>query len=151
MVGLGATAAVIQCVERLGNSVEPQNSTLTLTKVQGATRQTEAAIEAFVRGDFDIAITLAGAAEGMLEREGPHMFSFLRDSRRVQRVDEKKTWIATLNVERDWLKHPHGTETLHLEQGDAAIMIARAASKLDKWTPRMDEFKVWLLAHVDDL
>jgi hypothetical protein len=24
-------------------------------------------------------------------------------------------------------------------------MIARAASKLEKWPPRMEEFKVWLL------
>ena len=36
-----------------------------ITKVEAATRQVEAAIEAFRKGDFDIAITLAGAAEGI--------------------------------------------------------------------------------------
>jgi hypothetical protein len=127
--------------------VEPHDSTLSLTKIEAATRQTEAAIEAFVRGDFDIAITLAGAAEGMIERDGLHMFAFLRDSPRVQDV-EKKEWISTLNSERDWLKHSNGPETLRIEREHAAIMIARAASKLEKWTPRMEEFKEWLLKNV---
>jgi hypothetical protein len=130
--------------------MEAPERTLTLTKVAGATRQTEAAIEAFVRGDFDIAITLSGAAEGMLERDGPHMFSFLRDSPRVQDV-EKKNWIAMLNNEKEWLKHPSGPEQLLLERGHAAFMIARAASKLEKWTPRMEEFKVWLLKNFNSL
>jgi hypothetical protein len=130
--------------------VESPESALSLTKIEGATRQTEAAIEAFARGDFDIAITLAGAAEGMLERDGPHMFSFLRDSPRVRDV-EKKIWITALNVERDWLKHPSGPQTLVLERGHAAIMITRAASKIKKWTSRMEEFKVWIVEHVDEL
>jgi hypothetical protein len=130
--------------------MEAPERTLTLTKVEGATRQTEAAIEAFVRGDFDIAITLSGAAEGMLERDGPHMFSFLRDSSRVQDV-KKKNWIAVLNNEKEWLKHSSGPETILFERGDAAFMIARAASKLEKWTPRLEEFKVWLLKNVNSL
>jgi hypothetical protein len=116
---------------------------LSLTKIEAATRQTEAAIEAFVRGDFDIAITLAGAAEGMIERDGLHMFAFLRDSPRVQDV-EKKEWISTLNSERDWLKHSNGPESLQIEREHAA----RASSKLEKWTPRMEEFKEWLLKNV---
>ena len=104
--------------------MEAPKETLTLTKIEGATRQTEAAIEAFVRGDFDIAITLAGAAEGMLERDGPHMFSFLRDASRGDDV-KKKDWIATLNMERDWLKHPSGPEPLVLEPEHAAFMHSR--------------------------
>jgi hypothetical protein len=28
---------------------------------------------------------------------------------------------------------------------DAAPMIVRAASKLDKWSPLMDEFKEWFI------
>jgi hypothetical protein len=121
---------------------------LTLTKAEAATRQTEAAIEALIRGDFDIAITLAGAAEGMLARAGPHMFAFLRDSPRVQDV-EKKKWITALNLERDWLKHPGEPDAISFEPEQAAFMIARAASKLERWTPRMDEFKVWLVKHID--
>lgn len=132
--------------------MEAPNTTLSLTKLEGATRQTNAAIEAFVCGHFDLAITLAGAAEGMLEREGPHMFSFLRDSPRIQDQNVKsKEWIAILNLERDWLKHSGGAETLLIERGHAAIMIVRAASKLPTWNPRMEEFKAWLENNIDDL
>jgi hypothetical protein len=126
------------------------DKTLSLTKAGAAYRQTEAAIEAFVRGDFDIAITLAGAAEGTLDRDGPHMFPFLRDTPRVKGVP-RKDWIATLNMERDWLKHTSGPEQLTLGHWEAAFMIARAMSKLEKWTPRMEEFKEWLVANIETL
>src|SRR5450759_2152120 len=125
-------------------TMEPPKDNLTVTKIEAAARQTEAAIEAFARGDFDIAITLAGAAEGMIERDGPHMFFFLRDSPRVKHVP-KKDWITVLNVERDWLKHHSGPDTLVIEKEVASFMIARAASKLEKWTPRMEEFRKWIV------
>lgn len=130
--------------------MSPNKGVLRLTKVQGATRQTNAAIEAFARGDFDIAITLAGAAEGMIKWKGRHLFTFLRDSPGVQHVG-RNTWIATLNVERDWLKHPSGSRVLRLEREHAAIMIARAASKLARWSPQMREFKTWLRKNIDNL
>ena len=128
--------------------MKPKNRTLTLTKTQGATRQTNAAIDAFARGDFDIAITLAAAAEGMLKREGQHLFRFLLNSPRVKDI-EKKIWISSLNREVYWLKHPSGLKTLQVERGHAAIVIARAASKLEKWSPRIEEFKKWLLKNVN--
>lgn len=34
---------------------------------------------------------------------------------------------------------------------DAALMIARAASKLEFWTPKMEDFRVWLLQNLDNL
>jgi hypothetical protein len=120
--------------------VNPSKKHLTLTKVMGATRQTDAAISAFARGDFDIAITLAGAAEGMINREGQHLFGVFRDSAGALEVEEKK-WIATLNIERDWLKHPSGPLELQLGREEAAMMIARTASKLEEWSPQMKEFK----------
>jgi hypothetical protein len=40
---------------------------LMISKIEGARRQVDEAMKALERGDFDIAITLAGAAEGMLE------------------------------------------------------------------------------------
>jgi hypothetical protein len=130
-------------------SIEPPKDNLTVTKAEAAARQTEAAIEAFARGDFDIAITLAGAAEGMIKRDGPHMFPFLRDSPRVAHVP-KKEWIDTLNSEFYWLKHASGPDTLVIEKEVAYFMIARAASKLEKWTPRMEEFKDWIVKEVSD-
>jgi hypothetical protein len=128
--------------------MRPSKRTLRITKIQGATRQTNAAIEAFARGDFDITITLAGAAEGMIKREGSHAFAFLRDSPRVQHV-LPKAWINTLNLDRDWLKHPSGPDVLRVKREAAAMMIARAASKL--WSPQMKEFKRWLMENLNDL
>ena len=127
--------------------------TLILTKIEAATRQADAAIVAFTHGDFDIAITLAGAAEGMLEREGTHMFSFMRDSPRVQDA-ETREWIANPKPRKRLvgsIPPRSGPTELSIERGHAAIMIARAASKLEKWTPRMDEFREWIVAHADAL
>jgi hypothetical protein len=30
-------------------------------------------------------------------------------------------------------------------------MIARAASKVEDWTPRMYEFREWLMAHIEQI
>ena len=122
--------------------------TLNLTLVEAATRQTDAAIDALQRGDYDVAVTLAGAAEGMIQREGPHMFAHLRDSPRVEEKMSKKEWIATLNRELYWLKHG-GQNEMAIECADAAFLITRAASKLEKWTPKMEEFKLWLMNNLD--
>ena len=123
---------------------------LALTKVRAATRQTDEAIRAMQRGDLDIAITLAGAAEGMLKREGSHLFQFLRDSPKVAHL-ERKEWVAVLNRERDWLKHVEGADAIELNAREAAAMIARAASKLEEWTPLMECFKSWYLANFERL
>jgi hypothetical protein len=56
--------------------------------------------------------------------------------------------VAILNLERDWLKHG-GTDSMTIDCSSAAFMIARALTKLDAWTPKMDAFKVWLLANLD--
>jgi hypothetical protein len=124
-------------------------ASLTLSLANAATRQTDAAIAAFERGAFDIALTLAGAAEGMIEREGFHLFPWLRDHPGARERFSRKEWISGLNMERDWLKHG-GAAQMTIERTSAAIMIARAMSKLDQWTAKMDEFKIWLLANLPD-
>ncbi len=124
---------------------------LKLTLAQAATRQADAAIDALERGKFDIALTLAGAAEGMIERDGHHLFAGLRDNPRAkERFAKKRDWITWLNRERDWLKHG-GDDTMDIECFDAAMMIARAASKLEVWTPKMEDFRAWLLKNLDDV
>jgi hypothetical protein len=77
--------------------MNPDRKGLTLTKEEAATRQTNAAIEAFTRGDFDIAITLAGAAEDLIDREGNYLFSYMQKSPTVSHVDSKE-WVRTLNL-----------------------------------------------------
>lgn len=123
---------------------------LNLSLVEAASRQTDAAIDAIERGDFDVALTLAGAAEGMIKRDGPHMFAGLRDDPRARERFSKTEWISIINRERDWLKHG-GEETMTVECADAAFMISRVMTKLDAWTPKMDAFKKWLMGNLDRL
>jgi hypothetical protein len=125
---------------------------LTISKAEGARRQVEEAIKALERGNFDIAITLAGAAEGMLKRSGHHMWSFMLRSPQAAAFD-KTELIKFLNAERDWLKHPNseadGTKTL--TRAHAAFMIVRAMSKLKTWSPRMKRFKRWYEDNLDEV
>jgi hypothetical protein len=121
-----------------------------LTLAQAATRQTDAAIDALERGEYDIALTLAGAAEGMIHRQGNYLFATLRDSPKARARFTQKEWIAVLNIDRDWLKHG-GSDSMTIECAAAAFMIARAATKLEVWTPKMEAFKVWMFDHLDEL
>ncbi|MGY0573238.1 hypothetical protein ACTGJ9_020850 [Bradyrhizobium sp. RDM12] len=126
---------------------------LSLTLTEAASRQVDAAIDAFERGKFEIALTLAGAAEGMIERDGHHLFAGLRDNPRAkERFAKQKDWINVLNREFYWLKHG-GDGAMEITCFDAAMMIARAASKLEAkdWTPQMETFRVWFLQNLDNL
>jgi len=128
-------------------------ATLNLTLTEAASRQVHSAIGAFERGRFDVAVTLAGAAEGMIKREGHYLFAALRDNPRAkERFAEKKDWINQLNREHYWLKHG-GDDAMEITAFDAAMMIARAASKLEEpdWTPRMEGFRDWFLQNLDNL
>jgi hypothetical protein len=58
----------------------PVLGVVTATKPGAARRQLEVGISAFEGGDYAVAITLAGAAEGMLpEDKNQPLFSRLRD------------------------------------------------------------------------
>jgi hypothetical protein len=124
---------------------------LRISKAEGASRQVEEAIKALERGDFDIAVTLAGAAEGMLERSGQHMWSFMLKSPKAAEFDKKKELIPFLNAQRDWLKHPSGSDTMTLTRAHAALMIVRAMIKLETWSPRMNRFKQWYESNLDEV
>lgn len=126
-------------------------SSMAASKEEGATRQIVAAIEAFVRGDFDVAITLAGAAEGMLEREGTTLFRFVVEHPKVASANPEKEIIPTINAERDWLKHTSGPEPVQITRAAAAFMIVRAASKITEWPPIVWSFRDWIIANLDAL
>ena len=68
--------------------------------------------------------------------------------RAKEKFDQKKDWIALLNRERDWVKHG-GVDEMQIECFDAAMMIARAGSKLEVWTPKMENFRTWFFANLD--
>ena len=124
-------------------------ASLSLTLHEAASRQVDAAIDALKAGDYDVALTLPGAAEGLIERKtGHYMFGWLKQHPRAMERFDQKQWIGILNSERDWLKHD-GQPAMQICCADAAFMIARAASKLEDWTPKMVAFKIWLLANIE--
>jgi len=128
------------------------NRALILTKAEAATRQVESAIDALDRGDFDVAVTLAGAAEGMFEREGLTLFAFLMNRPKVAHLN-RKDWLRHLNQARDWLKHCGPPKAMEIGLADAAVMIARAATKLEAadWTSKIDAFRAWYIANLDEI
>ncbi|MGV2980345.1 hypothetical protein ACERNI_09080 [Camelimonas sp. ID_303_24] len=129
---------------------------LTLQKEEAAIRHAEAAIAALQHGHFDIAVTLAGAAEGIYsDRKGSDIHTqMMKQPKALERFNPKE-WNAVLNLERDWLKHvsDHGMSEITISAWLAAFSVARALSKLDAdaWTPLMHEFREWLLSNRDAL
>src|SRR5438270_8758000 len=108
----------------------PIGTSLFLTLEKAASRQIDAAIDALQAGNFDVALTLAGAAEGMVERSGRHMFGELKKSPAALEGFTKREWISILNAERDWLKHG-GRPHMEIHCSTAAFMIARATTKIE--------------------
>ena len=67
-------------------------ASLFLTLHKAATRQVDAAIDALQAGDFDVALTLAGAAEGMIERTGHHVFGWPKQHpKALQRFTQRES------------------------------------------------------------
>lgn len=126
---------------------------LTLTKIEAATRQVECAVEALVRGHFDVAITLAGAAEGMIKGETPtSLFAYHRDSpKREEEGITEKELVSHLNKERDWLKHSCAPDSMQFQLYTAAFMVARSATKLgaERWTAPIAAFWPWWSEYVE--
>jgi hypothetical protein len=123
---------------------------LRLTKARAATRQIEAAIAALYMGHYDLAITLAGAAEGMFTRKGQYLFRYLTEHNTLAAF-KRRTVIDHLNRELVWLKHDKRPNVLNIRRSVAVSMITRAASKLKNWTPTMWQFRTWLIENLDDL
>lgn len=114
-----------------------------VTKEEAAGRQVDAAIDALRKGDYDIAITLAGAAEGMFsDRRRSDMWSMFLSHPSAAKFP-KNILIAFLNAERDWLKHPSTgmPSSLRISASDAAYIIARAMTKLSGWSDKMKAAK----------
>ena len=122
---------------------------ITITKTEGAGRQVDEAIKALERGDFDIAVTLAGAAEGMFNRPDLHLWTFMHQKAEEKGLPRRQV-SDCLNAARNWLKHPtpDDNKTLTLERYEAVEMIIRAMSKQRKWSPRMNRFHEWVKARV---
>jgi hypothetical protein len=123
----------------------------TLTRAEAATRQVEAAIEAMMRGRFDVAITLAGAAEDMINREGS-LFAFQQAKAKELGIDGKEL-SDHMNAQRNWLKHNRPPDSMDFTLYDAGFMVARAVTKLEpeSCTLPIAAFCHWWTANINTL
>jgi len=112
----------------------PEKRSFVLTNDEASLRHIEAAITAFEEERFDVAITLAGAAEGMAPKTSmPDYFQIIRDHPRIEAKGiKKKEWTDEwLNIERNWLRHAgeNHPSTCEFHRFAAAQMLVRAISK----------------------
>jgi hypothetical protein len=109
------------------------------TRPKAAMRQIEAAIEHFDNGEYECAITLAAAAEGMIHAtDHPHIFTLLKERRKD----------FDYNLVINWLKHDQTPEEMLLPEFEVAITIMRAISKFvavyNTGTDTMRDFGRWV-------
>ncbi|CAH2402366.1 hypothetical protein [Mesorhizobium escarrei] len=111
----------------------------TVTRQEAAAQQIEAAIAAFHAGQFAVTITLAGAAEDMAPDKENGLWASIRDNPN-RHIGERKTWVASLNETRNWLKHEKAESSRALVAFEAGVFILRAMDKWEPWTPPMIAF-----------
>ncbi len=103
----------------------PDNSghVVSTTKRKAAIRQIQAAIRHFRCEEYECAISLAAAAEGVMPKsDAPHIFSTLKTV--AGHADHDPNLVI------NWLKHPTGTDEMLLGEFEVACVIMRAISKL---------------------
>jgi hypothetical protein len=107
---------------------------LGLDRRSAATNQLIAASEMFFAGRYDCAITLAGAAEGMMEGRGP-LFTRMKSEVPEELQDvvgrTEAERVTYLNRLRDWLKHHKMPDQIVIERHDAEMMISRAITAIN--------------------
>jgi hypothetical protein len=113
------------------------------TKQLAATRLIQGAILHLWRHEYECAIILAAAAEGMLpDTDEPHIFSVLKKSPTFKDLD--------INKILNWLKHwnPTDPNDASVSEFEAAFIIMRATTKLyaiyKHGTADMLEFGRWV-------
>jgi hypothetical protein len=131
------------------------------TTVQWASmRQIHCAIEHLHKGDFECAITLAGAGEGILpETDGPHFRQkVIAFSKEIPAIDGG---AKGANDFFNWCKHGslvkggQRYETAKISQFEVLVAIYRAMTKFqavyEVQTPQMLSFKNWLKENLPTL
>ena len=132
-----------------------------VTKQQAAEANLDAAIDAFLRGDWVPAIHLAGAAEevfGRLEeakggKTVPDFFWEKTDFKDL--VARKKDYISALNHYRDWIKHHNADDPIEVEiqEPHAVISVMRACFAQANYTqqgrPSAAQFLHWYNQNIE--
>lgn len=117
-----------------------------VTKKQASLRQLHAAIEHLRNGDYECAITLAGAAEGQLAGRGEIDFWQVLKIVASEGRTDRKAVISELNETRDWLKHPtpqlKDPHYLHADEAWLACLraVMQFVSVFKQQSSKMDHF-----------
>lgn len=111
-------------------------------KQLAALRQIHAAIFFFRKDEFECAITLAAAAEGLLPTTNElHLFKALQSSN----IFKKGEYDCNLFI--NWLKHPIEPDYTVIPEFEVAMIIVRAISKFHviykTGSPVMKDFIKW--------
>jgi hypothetical protein len=117
-------------------------------------RQIHSAIEHLYRGDYECAITLAGAGEGRLpDTWKPHFRKKLKEFEKLPAI-RKEGGATGPNDFKNWLKH--GTlkrggervEAATIPAEESVVMVFRAVTKFnavyDDLSPQMFSFLNWM-------
>jgi hypothetical protein len=114
------------------------------TRQIAAIRQIHRAIRSLHDGDFECAITLAGAGEEMVPNDrkgGKSLIKLLQD----------KTPDDDPNLFRNWLKHAKGPDKARVTILEVVVMIARAIHKFvwyyESSTDLFESFVDWAVLH----
>lgn len=131
-------------------------------------RQIHCAIDHLHRGDYECAITLAGAAEGILPETGkPHFRQKVKElSKELSKLPEVQETGGAIgpNDYINWLKHGSlerggpRLETATIPVLESVIVVYRAITKYhavyDDFSPQMLSYlswaKVWMMTGVND-
>jgi hypothetical protein len=147
LAALAAEAVPPDIRRRIVDNPEAVETTVRLASL----RQIHAAIDHLHKSEFESAITLASAAEGILPKtDKPHLFSKLQ------------TWIATLPTDAEgamgindftnWTKHGGGYENAKISELEVITTIARAVSKVaavyGEQSSEMKDFIDWAIARL---
>ncbi len=112
------------------------------TKQKAAMRQACAAIAHFHKGNFECAITLAGAAEGQVPSSDPlYLFKLIR-----QKFSGDET-----NVYINWMKHSSGPDAATITEQEVVVTIIRAIQKFvaayEAGCNDFNDFSAWCIEH----
>jgi histidyl-tRNA synthetase len=111
------------------------------SKQRSALRQIHGAIAHFHQGEFECAMTLAGAAEGQLPANDKlYLFRILREGATEE----------DFNLFTNWLKHPNGPENATISEFEVVLTISRAISKFvaayQSSSREFEDFSKWAVA-----
>jgi hypothetical protein len=114
---------------------------------QKVKKKPHAAIDNLHKGEFECAITLGGAAEGVLpDTDKPHLFQKIK--KMADTLPTDPSGATKVNALTNWAKH--GThETATISEQDAIEVVTRAISKFiavyGEQSKEMKTFSEWAM------